>query len=465
MSSLGAPDVQNDRLTGRKEIAERLEDQVEAFDLEAIFPHLTPAADNLDSSFECQVADLLELRGHTFEAELRYRRLRMQPAIASRLAILLEAKGFYRESWRWYLRSARSNDPNSLFRLAAICWSRDDRDWAMRLAEHAVAQLPRDTYNVLAASIDNLVNHMSVKSVLNPKTDVNVVYALGSVLLGLANRPDLARLAYYSAVMRGFSLAAVTLLDLARAPMIQKADNWHVGNILQDELNGDLQICSSVEDRYGNFGRSLLLLKNDVQDETFDNLVQAIRTPTDHSEDAIERILFTTQLITLLHGYGQLGCGKKAAQYIDATADIVCGKVHHKLVKGKVCDGASLINMIHDWSTRGIDNYRRSKESSLQHKKKCKVDEHKKKMAVFGIVERLEEECSHLPPEHKEVLILRLAGLCSGEIANALNRREMDINQIFSDAVTRLQEAQQGEQMPTEKLLGAKVDSCFSATS
>jgi DNA-directed RNA polymerase specialized sigma24 family protein len=101
----------------------------------------------------------------------------------------------------------------------------------------------------------------------------------------------------------------------------------------------------------------------------------------------------------------------------------------------------------------------------LQHKKKCKVDEHKKKMAVFGIVERLEEECSHLPPEHKEVLILRLAGLCSGEIANALNRREMDINQIFSDAVTRLQEAQQGEQMPTEKLLGAKVDSCFSATS
>src|SRR6476620_7351129 len=68
MSSLGTPDVQNDRLTGRREIAARLDGQAETLGMETPLPTSTPAADNFDVSFECRVADLLELRGYTFEA-------------------------------------------------------------------------------------------------------------------------------------------------------------------------------------------------------------------------------------------------------------------------------------------------------------------------------------------------------------------------------------------------------------
>ena len=458
MSSLGAPEIQNDRLTGRREIVARLEEQAEVFGVETPLPTSTPATDNLDVSFECRVADLLELRGYTFEAEVRYRRLCEHPASAHRLALLLEAKGLHRESWQWYLQSACSNDPNSLFRLAAICWSRGDRDRATRLVNHALAQLPRDARATLTTSIDNLGNRMSVKSALNSKMDVNVVYALGSVLLALANRPDLGRLAYCSAAIRGFSLAAVTLLDLTRALIVQKADNRHLDDTLRDELDGDLQIYSPTQDQCSNFDRSLLLLKNDVQNEKFEDLAQVIRTSKDSSDGAIDRILFTTRLITLLHGYGQLGCNKGAAQYIDTTADIVCGKVHHKLVKNKACDMPSLINMIHDWSARGINNYKQPKQNSSQHKKKYKLDEHEKMMAMSGIVGRMRREYLHLPPEHREVLILRLAGLCSGEVANALSHREADIDQILTEAVTRLREAQEGNQMPTGKLLEAGAD-------
>lgn len=459
MSSLGAPDVQHDRLTGRKEIAAQLAEQAEAFGPLSS----APAADDLDSTFETHVADQLERRGHTFEAELRYRRLQEHPAIARPLALLLDAKGFPRESWQWYLRSARSDDINSLFRLAVICWSGGDHDWAIRLARHAVGRLPSDVYHVLTASINSLVNRMSVKSVLNSKVNTDTVYVLGSVLLVLANRPDLARLAYCSAMIREHPLAAVSLLDLARAPMVKTAEGWHLGTMLQDGLGGELAEYSPAEDRCDDFDRSLRLLRNDVQNEMFEGLMQVIRTSADRSEGAIERILFTAQLITILRGYGQFGCGTRASRYIDVTADIICGKVHHRLVEGRVRDAASLINMIRDWSAKGLDNYRQSERNSSQRKKKRKAGERVGEVATPGIIGRLGREYSRLSSEHKEVLILRLAGLHSAEVANALNCRKMDTDQMFADAVVRLQEAQLGEQVLAGKLLGAEVDSCFPA--
>jgi hypothetical protein len=461
MSSLGTPDVQNDRVTGRKEIAARLAEQAEAFGPAAPLP--SSAARDLDSIFECQVADQLELRGHTFEAELRYRRLQSHPAVASRLALLLDAKGFYRESWQWYLRSARSNDINSLFRLATICWSRGDRDWAIRLAKHAVAQLAPDAYNTLTINIDNLVNKMSVKSALGPKVNTEAVYALGSVLLVLASRADLARLAYCSAATRGHSLAAVSLLDLTRAPIVKKASNWRLSNMLQEGFGGELEKYSSAGGQYDDLDRSLLLLKNDVQTEKFEGLMQVIRAATGPREDAVERILFATQLITILRGYGQFGRDTRASRYIEVAADIVCGKVHHSLVKGEVSDAASLINMIRDWSAQELSNYRQPEQDSSQCNKGRGAEERETGVAMSGTIKRLERGYFHLPSEHKEVLILRLAGLCSDEVANVLGCRETDTDQIFTHAVTRLQEAQQGEQIPTGKLLGAEVDSCFSA--
>lgn len=470
MSSLSAPDVQDDRLTGRKEIATRLAEQAEAFGLAAPHDSSTTAADNHDPVFECLVADRLELRGHTFEAELRYRRLQDHPAVANRLALMLDAKGFHRESWQWYVRAARSNDINSLFRLATICWSRGNHDWAMRLAKHAVAQLVSDAYNDLGASIDHLVrqravfkfgHHMPARLALDLTRSSDADYALGSVLLILAGRPDLARMAYCSALARGHSLAAVSLLDLIRRPMIKQLGSWRLSNLLRDGLNHrNFQKYSFAEDSHDDFDRSLLLLKNGVQDETFERLIEVISAPTDHPEDAMERVLLTTRLITSLRGYGQFGCTMKALRYIEVAADTVCGKVHHELATASVGDAATLINMIRDWSTLELSSCRQSKRQHSDSKDKT---EGRGEAADSGTIGRLGREYFNFPPEHREVLILQLAGLYPDEVANALGCRQVDTDRVFADAVTRLQEAQQGEQVPTGKLLGAEVDSCFTA--
>jgi hypothetical protein len=474
MSSLNAPDVQQDRLTGRREIAARLAEKAEVFGPAIPLDTSTAVAGNVDPTFECQVADQLELRGHTFEAELRYRRLRGHPAVTKRLALLLDAKGFHRESWQWYLRAARANDINSLFRLAIICWSRGDRGWAMRLAKHAIAQLAPAAYNDLTTSINTLVrhrssganheNHTSVRTVLDSQATTDGVYTLGSVLLILAARPDLARLAYCSALACGHSLAAISMLDLTRASTAAKTDNWHLGNMLQEGLGSGLEEYSPVEYQRDSLDQSLLLLKNEVQNETFEGLMQAIHASTGRREDAIERILFTAQLLTILRGYGQFGCDTRSLQYIDVAADTVCRKVHHRLVTGEVEEVTSIINMIRSWGVQEFNDYTRSEQQDPDslRKKERTLGVHKKKVVTSSTIRRMGKEYFDLPPAHREVLILQLAGLYSDEVANALDYREGDTDRIFADAVTRLQEAQQGEQIPTGKLLGAEVDNCFS---
>jgi hypothetical protein len=310
MSSLNAPDVQKDRLTGRKEIAARLAEQAEEFGSETSPDPSTAATSDVDPAFERQVADQLELRNHTFEAELRYRRLRGHPAVTMRLALLLDAKGFHQESWQWYLRAARSNNVNSLFRLAAICWSRGNQGWATRLAKYAISQLASDAYNNLTKSINALChgrtatsNHdrpKLAKSILNSQDSADAVYTFGSVLLTLAGRPDIARLAYCLALARGHSLAATSMLDLTRTSAVNKTGNWRLGNILHDGLNGELEKHSPGERSRDSLDDPLLILKNESQDDKFEGLVEEVHGSTSRREEAIERILFTAQLITSL---------------------------------------------------------------------------------------------------------------------------------------------------------------------
>ena len=471
-SSLNAPDVQKDRLTGRKEIAARLAEQAEEFGSETSPPSTTDAR-QVDPTFECHVADQLELRGHTFEAELRYRRLRGHPAVTNRLALLLDAKGFHQESWEWYLRAARSNNMDSLFRLARISQSRGDDGWATKLAKHAVAQLAPNDYNDLTTDLNNLGrhrttashhdNHKVVKTVLDSKGSAGAIYIFGSVLLILADRPDIARLAYCAALFRGHALAAISMLDLTRTSAVNKTGNWRLSSMLQDGLNGELEKSSPVECPRDNLDEPLRSLKNECQDETLEELVQEIHTPTSRREDAIERILFIAQLMTILRGYAQFE-NYRTRQHINAATDKVYRKVHHRLATSTQDDAASLINLIRIWSAQELNNYKHAEQQDpdSQRKKKHPPDEHKKKVTIPGAIRRMAREYFDLPPAHKEVLILLLAGLYSDEVAHALGYREADIDQIFADAVTRLQEAQQGEQIPTGKLLGAEVDNCFS---
>jgi hypothetical protein len=67
-----------------------------------------------------------------------------------------------------------------------------------------------------------------------------------------------------------------------------------------------------------------------------------------------------------------------------------------------------------------------------------------------------------LPQKHREILVLRVAGQYSDEAAKILGHRKVDTDHMFADVLTRLYEAQQGEQISTDKLLGAEIDSCFS---
>jgi hypothetical protein len=473
MSSLNAPDVQKDRLTGRKEIAARLAEQAEEFGSETSSDPSTAAAREVDPTFECQVADQLELRGHTFEAELRYRRLRGHPAVTNRLALLLDAKGFHQESWEWYLRAARSNNMDSLFRLATICWSRGYDDWATRLVKHAVAQLASDAYNDLTTSLSTLGrhrttasnhdNHKMVKIVLDSRDSAEAIYTFGSVLLILADRPDIARLAYCAALVRGHALAAISMLDLTRTSVANKTGNWRLSSMLHDGLNGELEKRSPVGSARDNLNDSLLSLKNECQDEKFEELVQEIHAPTSRREDAIERILFIAQLMTILRGYGQFENYSRTRRHIDVATDKVYRKVHHRLATSTQDDAASLINLIRSWSAQELNKYKHAEQQDPDsQRKEHPPEKHRKRVTIPGAIRRMAREYFDLPSAHKEVLILLLAGLYSGEVAHALGYRKVDIDQIFADAVTRLQEAQQGEQIPTGKLLGAEVDNCFS---
>jgi len=475
MSSLNAPDVQKDRLTGRKEIAARLAEQAEEFGSKTSPDPFSADASDIDPTFECQVADQLELRGHTFEAELRYRRLRGHPAVTTRLALLLDAKGFHEESWQWYLRAARSSNMHSLFRLATICWSRGDRSWAVRLAKHAIAQLASSPYNNLTTKLDTLArhrkttsnhdNHRLINSLLNPREDsADAIYIFGSVVLILADRSDIARLAYCTALARGHSLAAISMLDLTRAPVTKKTGTWRLNNMLHDGLNGELEQYSYVDHERDSIDGFLPALKNESQNATIDELIQDIQTPTSRREDAIERILYIAQLITVLRGYGQFGCYIRTLQHINMAADTVCTKVHHRLAAGAINGAASLINLIRSCSAQQLNNDKHAEQHGPKppHRKKHETREHRKRVTISGVIRRMGAEYFELTPAHKEVLILLLAGLYPEEVADALDYRKVDIDQIFADAVTRLQEAQQGEQIPTGKLLGAEVDNCFS---
>jgi hypothetical protein len=90
MSSLRASGCQDGRLTGREEIAARLAEQANASGFDLPFDSSISSPSNFDPVFEYRVADQLELRGHTFEAGLYYRRLLTHPAVAKRLAFLLD---------------------------------------------------------------------------------------------------------------------------------------------------------------------------------------------------------------------------------------------------------------------------------------------------------------------------------------------------------------------------------------
>jgi hypothetical protein len=474
MSSLNAPDVQKDRLTGRKEIAARLAEQAEEFGSKTSPDPFSADTSDIDPTFECQVADQLELRGHTFEAELRYRRLRGHPTVTTRLALLLDAKGFHEESWQWYLRAARSSNMNSLFRLATICWSRGDRGWAARLAKHAIAQLASNAYTNLTANLDTLArhrkttsnhdNHRLINSLPNSTDSADAIYIFGSVVLILADRSDIARLAYCTALARGHPLAAISMLDLTRTPVTKKTGTWRLNNMLHDGLNDELEQYSSGEHERDSIDGFLPALKNESQNATIDELIQDIQTPTSRREDAIERILYTAQLVTVLRGYGQFGCYTRTLQHVELAADTVCTKVHHRLAAGAINSAASLINLIRSCSIQQLNNDKHAEQHGPKppHGKKQETREHRKRVTISGVIRRMATEYFDLTPAHKEVLILLLAGLYPEEVADALDYRKVDIDQIFADAVTRLQEAQQGEQIPTGKLLGAEVDNCFS---
>lgn len=198
MSSLGTHEAREHRLIGRKEIDSYLTAE------------LKPESEEESSvDFNLEVADDLELRGYTFESELWYRRLcRTSSTAAARLALLLEAKGRRTEAIKLYMHAAQENDTNSLLRLSVMCSQRGQQDWAENLLWRAASNLPKETLDLVieqASSVCHLKHSAALGGAVVDaarRDGSDAAFALGSFFFVIADRSDLARLAYGCALPR-----------------------------------------------------------------------------------------------------------------------------------------------------------------------------------------------------------------------------------------------------------------------
>ena len=213
-SSLGTAIAREQRLAGRKEIDE----------MERAHPGSTMSkTTDQEREFDLEVATELELRGYTFEAELRYRaalRCDRPAKPLTLLAQLLEAKGRYSQGLPLYVCAARAHEPNALFRLATISYQLGEPMWSRDFVQLGSAALEPEQMSQVTTALHDLKRRRRVADLGELLTSsaararsIDATYALGSMLL-TSGRDDLARLAFSTAVSGGHTLAGISLMDL-----------------------------------------------------------------------------------------------------------------------------------------------------------------------------------------------------------------------------------------------------------
>lgn len=475
MSSLGTPEAQDARLRGRKEAESYLAHEVGSSG---------PLEDGpYDDDIDLAVADELDARGYTFEAELRYRRLAPRSSIAaSRLASLLWSKNFRDEALRWYLRAAQKNEPNSIMRLAVICSQRGEQTWALRLLRHAFTQLERSARRHVADQVDYACTARREPSLggglarASNRSNIDFVFALGSFFFVIAGRADLARLAYCSALGRGNSLAGVSLLDMTprTGPVSALGSSGYLQSLLTEGLNVAQYAKYDSPRRYDGVALESysVLLTNGMQRATIGQICDALRGPSDDPDaaDAVERVLINARLFTMLRGYRRFGT-EDTLEPIQKAADGVCNHIIEKVSARDVGDGREFINSI--WSQTDIELGRIRSEigsgktapaatsAQASTTKKGRVS----LVPGAGVAARYGSAFRGLTSDQTRVMAQRVSGLYHQEVADAMGLDMSVTRALYRSGVRRTREIQQGEQIPTSnQLLWKDVESSFTGS-
>jgi len=463
-SSLGTATARDNRLVGAKEIESHPAGRAT----------LRADISAADQKLDLDVAAQLELCGYTFEAELLYRKIAAEPAAASRLALMLEAKGFQSEAWHFYLWGAQANDTNSLLRLAVICRQRGVRWWATRLAQQAGESMREDVHGSVLDNLQELAGYRHLDRLGRRLTaravdehDVDTTYALGSMFFVHAGRADLARLAFCSALSRGHSLAAVSLLDMPPRHQGVLPENGNLQAMLDSSIElRDVDRANRHRPGSHALERSTAVFQSSMQSASLQELCEAVDPRNTGGEgtdraDAVERVLLTTRVVTTLRGLARQGCRTGTLRAIHNAADQACTQAERAITDGRAQTAASLGDVL--WETgdaalRAADLLPSSGPGAPD------AEEIRKRRTISsGTVGRLRRAFHALPGEERKVLVLRLAGLYPEETALVMHSTLDRSQQMYRQVQTRLREEQQGEQIDHE--LWTAVESCFGESS
>ncbi|MEJ2865974.1 hypothetical protein [Actinomycetospora flava] len=448
-SSLGDQEAIAKRLVGRKEISKNFKEH--AAGLRSKNDGHQTREDQIDE----RVADELEHRGYTFEAELRYRRLLHMPGAASRLAMLLEAKGFTNEAWELYAHAARLREPTALFRLAVICQQRGETEWAVRLASSASATIPPTTISALAKNVEGLVAARAFKrprhrAAAGPVLGTTAAtFAMGSMLYVFADRTDLARTAFSHAVGRGHTPSAVALIDMAEP---QKT----VGNPQLDQIlcraDRDLSLTLKEQATWGppaSLRRPFDELRGSLKGSSFKELTAEARcrTTSKSRTEAVERITHLARTITLLRGYARCSDWSPNGFAKLTQASVEVGAEVQRKIRSKP-DSVRLARFI--WERAGSELAGRL-DPTIEGDLVLDYPDTEPEPSSGGVI-RYRKEFQRLPDDELETFVLTLAGMSTDAVSEVVEQDAGKTSQTLQNAMARLHAGQAGEQRLPEAL-------------
>jgi hypothetical protein len=469
LSSFGTPEARDERMLGRMETEKHLAQQIGR-------PGPLDAGGQ-DEQVEFAAADRLDARDYTFEAELRYRRLAaVVPLAATRLGMLLEMVGRREEAWRFYLRAAQSDEPNALLRLAVICHQRGEYQWALRLMRHAYGQLPSrarksisdQVYRAcLARPADEFGSRVIART---DRARMDAVFGLGSFFYVAADRPDLARLVYCSALGRGHSLAAVSLIDMT--PRQDQFNGTGRSGYLQQFLADGLSLSRYrvYDDRWaGHDGAEIdrypALFLSRAQTAPMNTLGTVLAGGSRESREFIEaqeRVLIIARTAAMILGYRRVGTDG-TRQVIRRAADKACSTLTRRIADHEcVYDGSSLIRSL--WQCAEDEVERIPAEADFTAQKALSRKAGGRYVPGAGVARRIGEQFKRLADDQAEVITQRVAGLYPGEVADAMKLDVDTSGHLFRTGIASLRQAHGGQQIPTsEQLLWQEVERSLGA--
>jgi hypothetical protein len=453
MSSFGMPAVQEARLVGRKEW-DAYQDAAGERGYAATRPGRSLA-----------LGDHLERQGHTLEAEILYRSLSAHsPAAAFRLALGLEAKGRRWDAWGLHFTLAERGVVGSLMRLSVITGQRGLTEPSRRLFDTAADQLPRKAVQRMADGMKYVAAGRDAMSAgrlvmrFAEQLSVDNAFNWGSALHVVAERPDLARLAYLSAMRRGNSLAAVSLLDMTpRSSALSASRELLSARVEEMAPLPDPERHHEMRSRLAD---EAARLRNDFHDVTVATLLDALRDPTDPQRLtwAIERFMVTTRMFALLQGLRQQNYSSPLdLARLDALADRACDVVATRLPLGEWQSPAEVIACLWRQTAAATCGIAETSETSRDTVRRLP------RVTGAGIVQRLGVAFTGLPDDQSRIVVMRLSGLFHSEAAESMGLPCDETRTLHRAANRMLRSAQIGEQLPP--LLWQAVEDALAAAN